>query len=305
MPVAENLSTGLLGNARLRRRGQMGTVTGESSGKRAFRRGAAPRKYCTMAERQETSVMVSIQEILQDAQSREEQEKLQTEQRAREAEQRRLEDIRRKQDDEAARLRAQEEDRERRSFEEQRRQAELQALQEATIHRAKAEAESQARLAEMSSRQDHERQLHALSQDKHKKRVQMIAVALGVFFFVGAIGAGVVIKNVMDQKNAAEARANQLETEKQEVEQQTARVQAELEQTKDPQKIDALQKQLAAEQKKLEEIRTAQASQTEKRGVPGGAAVGIGSPTPKGKPAGDKPRPVCNCTPGDPLCSCL
>jgi colicin import membrane protein len=259
-----------------------------------------------MAERQETSVMVSIQEILQDAQSREEQEKVEAEQRAREAEQRRLDDIRRKQEDEAARLRLQEEERERRAFEEQRRQAELQALQEATIQRARAEAESQARLAEMSSRQDHERQLQALRQDKNKKRVQMIAVALGVFFFVGAIGAGVVIKNVMDQKNAAEARANQLETEKQEVEQQTARVKAELEQTKDPEKIATLQAQLEAEQKKLEMIKTQQATQPEKKA---GTAVGMAAtPAPARKGNAEKPatgRPACNCTPGDPLCSCL
>jgi colicin import membrane protein len=253
-----------------------------------------------MAERQETSVMVSIQEILQDAQSREEQEKVEAEQRAREAEMRRLEDIRHKQEEEAGRLRAQEDERQRRDFEEQKRQAELRALQEATIQRARSEAESQARLAEMTSRQDHERQLHALSQDKHKKRVQMIAIALGVFFFVGAIGAGVVIKNVMDQKNAAEARANQLEADKQEVEQQTARVKAELEQTKDPEKIAALQAQLEAEQKKLEMIKTQQATQPEKRGAaaPVGAAAGAKKVE---KPAG-KP---CNCTPGDPLCSCL
>jgi len=260
-----------------------------------------------MAERQETSVMVSIQEILQDAQSREAQEKVEAEQRAREAEQRRLEDIRRKQEEEAARLRMQEEERERRAFEEQRRQAELQAMQEATIQRARAEAESQARLAEMTSRQDHERQLRALSQDKHKRRVQMIAVALGVFFFVGAIGAGVVIKNVMDQKNAAEARANQLEVEKQEVEQQTARVKAELEQTKDPEKIAALQAQLEAEQKKLEMIKTQQATQPEKRlGGGGGGALGAATPPPGRKAGAEKPaKPACNCTPGDPLCSCL
>ncbi len=258
-----------------------------------------------MAERQETSVMVSIQEILQDAQSREEQEKVEAEQRARDVEQRRLEDIRRKQEEEAARLRAQEEERERRSFEEQRRQAELSALQEATIQRARAEAESQARLAEMSSRQEHERQLQALRQDKHKKRVQMIAVALGVFFFVGAVGAGVVIKNVMDQKNAAEARATQLEADKLETEQQTARVRAELEQTKDPEKIAALQAQLEAEQKKLEQIKNQQATQPDKRlGAGGGAAgaVGIAAPPPKKV---DKPKAACNCTPGDPLCSCL
>ncbi len=254
-----------------------------------------------MAERQETSVMVSIQEILQDAQSREEQEKIEAEQRSRDAEQRRLEDIRRKQEEEAARLRLQEEERERRAFEEQKRQAELKALQEATIQRAKAEAESQARLAEMTSRQDHERQLHALTQDKHKKRVQMIAVALGVFFFVGAVGAGVVIKNVMDQKNAAEARANQLEADKQEVEQQTARVRAELEQTKDPEKIAALQAQLKEEQDKLEKIKTQQATQPEKKFA---APVGVAGAAPAKKPGGPA-APKCNCTPGDPLCSCL
>jgi colicin import membrane protein len=251
-----------------------------------------------MAERQETSVMVSIKEILRDAQSREEQDKVEAEQRAREAEQRRVEDIRRRQEEEAARVRAEEQDRERRGFEEERRQAELRALQEATIQRARAEAEAHARLAEMTSRQDHERQLHALSQDKHKKRVQMIAIALGVFFFIGAIGAGVVIKHVMDQKNAAEAYARQLESDKQENEQQQSRLKAELEQTKDPEKIAALQAALEEQQKKLEQIKTQQAQPPERRGPMPVAVPVVHTKVPdKGKP--------CNCTPGDPLCSCL
>jgi hypothetical protein len=42
--------------------------------------------------------MVSIQEILRDAQSREEQEKVEAERRAREEEQRRVDEIRRQQD---------------------------------------------------------------------------------------------------------------------------------------------------------------------------------------------------------------
>ena len=251
-----------------------------------------------MAERQETSVMVSIQEILRDAQSREEQDKVEAEQRAREAEQRRLEDIRRRQEEEAARVRAEAQDRERRGFEEERRQAELRALQEATIQRARAEAEAQARLAEMTSRQDHERKLHALSQDKHKKRVQMIASALGVFFFIGAIGATVVIKHVMDQKNAAEAYARQLESDKQENEQVQSRLKAELEQTKDPEKIAALQAALEEQQKKLEQIKTQQMQPPERRGP-----MPVAGPVTHPKPA-DKGKP-CNCTPGDPLCSCL
>lgn len=250
-----------------------------------------------MAERQETSVMVSIQEILRDAQSREEQEKAEAEARAREAEQRRLDDIRRKQEEEAARLRAEEEDRERRVHDEQRRQAELKALQEATIHRAKAEAEHNARLAEMTARQDHERQLHALSQDKHKKRVQAIAIALGVFFFVGAIGAGVVITRVNAEKDAAQTYARQLEAEKQENEQQQARLRAELEQTKDPEKIAALQAALEEQQRKLEMIKGQGAAR-----APGGFVPQAKKPAEPSKPASGKP---CNCTPGDPLCSCL
>jgi len=247
--------------------------------------------------------MVSIQEILRDAQSREEQEKAEAEQRAREAEQRRLDDIRRKQEEEAARMRAEEEERERRIHEEQRRQAELRALQEATIHRAKAEAEAQARMAEMTARQEHERQLHALSQDKHKKRIQAIAVALGVFFFVGAIGAGVLIKGAVDERDRAQTYARQLEAERQESLQQKDRLTAELNQTKDPEKIAALQAALEEQQRKLEMI-------TSRQGQPGQRAAGGGGAIPPSaapkkadsKPASGKP---CNCTPGDPLCSCL
>ena len=253
-----------------------------------------------MAERQETSVMVSIQEILRDAQSREEQEKVAAEQRARDAEQRRVEEIRRKQEDEAARLRAEEQDRERRAFEEQKRQAEIRALQEATVHRARAEAEAHARLAEMTSRQDHERQLHALSQDKHKKRVQMIAIGLGVLFAVGAVGAGTVIARVMDQKNRAEQYAHQLESDKQENEQKQSQLRAELEQTKDPEKIAALQSQLEDQQKRLELIKSQQGQPVERKA--GGGPVAAPAAHPAQKPAAGKP---CNCTPGDPLCSCL
>src|ERR1019366_3585684 len=160
----------------------------------------------TMAERQETSVMVSIQEILRDAQNREEQEKVEAETRAREEEQRQVDAARRRQDEEEARLRSEEDDRQRRSFEEQRRQAEIQAMQEAHVQRARSEAEAQARLAEMAARQEHERQLHALGQDKHKKRLTMILVALGAVVVIGGVGAGVAIKRSADQAATAQAQ---------------------------------------------------------------------------------------------------
>jgi len=256
-----------------------------------------------MAERQETSVMVSIQEILRDAQNREEQEKVEAERRAREQEQQRLEEIRRRQEEEEARLRAEEEDRQRRAFEEQRRQAELSAMQEAAVQRARMEAEAQARLAEMAARQEHERQLHALSQDKHKKRLQWIAIGLGVFFFVGAVGGGILIKRSYDEAQAAKAQAAALQNQIDESNATEARLKAQLANAKDPTEYQALQAQLAAEEQRNQQLQqqAQQSGSTPKKptytGGGGGGGSGGGGSKPAGKP--------CNCTPGDPLCSCL
>jgi colicin import membrane protein len=252
-----------------------------------------------MAERQETSVMVSIQEILQDAQNREVEEKAEAERRAREQEQRRLEEIRLKQEAEAARVRAEEEERQRRDFEEQKRQAELKALSEAALQKVKIEAESQARLAEIESRQEHERQLHALSQDKHKRRLTLIAAALGVVFFVGAIGAGIAISNISAAKARAEAIARDLASQKEQVEQQQSALRMKLDQATDPATIEALKLQLQNSQQQLQKLNN------QLRDNPrGGGGVPATRPAAPPKPGGGPARP-CNCTPGDPLCSCL
>jgi colicin import membrane protein len=249
-----------------------------------------------MAERQETSVMVSIQEILRDAQSREEQEKVEAERRVREEEQRRLDEIRLRQQQEQDRLRAEEEDRRRRAFEEQKRQAELSALQEAAIARARMEAEAQARLAEMSSRQEHERQLHALSQDKSKRQLQIFLAGLGVLLFALAIGGGVMIKGAIDKANAAEARTHELEAKQEQAESEKRRLMAEMEAAKDdPAKAAALRDALAAAQRRIDEIRKEQTGARKTTAV---------APTPPKSTQGQSAKP-CNCTPGDPLCSCL
>jgi colicin import membrane protein len=257
-----------------------------------------------MAERQETSVMVSIQEILRDAQNREEQEKVEAEHRARAEEQRRLDDARRRQDEEEARLRAEDEDRQRRAFEEQRRQAEIQAMQEAHVQRARSEAEAQARLAEMAARQEHERQLHALSQDKHKKRLTFILVGLGAVLFIGAIGGGVLYNNVHQKALMAEAQVRAMQDEKDKAEAEQARLKAQLENTKDPEQIAQLQAQLAEQQQKVQSLNTqiSQKGTAPTRPAYGGGGGGGGGGG--SKPAGGSGKP-CNCTPGDPLCSCL
>jgi colicin import membrane protein len=250
-----------------------------------------------MAERQETSVMVSIQEILRDAQSREEQEKVEAERREREEEQRRVDEIRRKQEDEAARLKAEEEERQRKVFEEQRRQAEIIAVQEATVQKAKLEAESQARLAEMNARQEHERKLHALSQDKGKKQLQQIAIGLGVVFFL-AVGVGGYMYYQANQKaEAIAAQLKQLEEEKDKADQERKDLAFKLEHTTDPAKIAELQAQLQDATKRADDAaKQMSAQKSPGQGGPHPAAV---------KPAGGGGGPKSNCRPDDPLCGQL
>jgi len=256
-----------------------------------------------MAERQETSVMVSIQEILRDAQSREEQDKVEAENRAREEEQRRLDEIRRRQSEEEARLRAEEDERQRRTFEEQRRQAEIQAMQDAHVQRARSEAEAQARLAEMAARQDHERQLHVLGQDKHKKRLTIILVALGLFVIVGGVLGGVMLKKSSDETAALKAQAAELQAKIDDEKAKESRLSSEIANTKDPEKIAALQAQLDAERQHMQDL-----EQQRQQKAPGASPGFRAPPGGGGGSSGGGPPPPkkpCNCTPGDPLCSCL
>jgi colicin import membrane protein len=256
-----------------------------------------------MAERQETSVMVSIQEILRDAQSREEEEKAEAERRAREEEQRRLDDIRRRQEEEEARIKAEEDDRNRRAFEEQKRQTELAAMSEAAVHRARMEAESKARLAEMTARQDHERQLHVLSQDKGKKRLQLMLGGLAVLIVAVAVGGGITIKNTLDEKERVQAQARELQGKIDDANAQESKLKAELANAKNPDEYNALQAKLAQVQAEADKLSAQQTSKPKPAG--GGGGGGGGAAKPSGGGGGGGGSKPCNCTPGDPLCSCL
>jgi colicin import membrane protein len=157
------------------------------------------------------------------------------------------------------------------------------------------EAEGQARLAEMSSRQEHERQLHVLSQDKSKRTLQLFLAGLGVLLFALAIGGGVMIKGAIDKANAAEARTRELEAKQEQAEADKRRLIAEMETAKDdPAKAAALRDALAAAQRRIDALKSEQP----------GARRGI-TPVPTAPKANQGPPKPCNCTPGDPLCSCL
>jgi len=258
-----------------------------------------------MAERQETSVMASIQDILRDAQLREEQQKVAAQRAAEAAEQARLDAIRRQQEDEERRIREEEEERQRRAFEEQRKTAELQALHEATVQKARMEAEAQARLAEMHARQEHERQLNALKHDKSKKRLVWGAIALGLLLVGGGTAAAFVIVSGNAKNEQLEATIRKANDDKRKLEEEQSALATELKNTKDPEKIAQLEAQLNEKQAKIDGLN--------KDLVSKGASTAGGGPAiphrPVGGPGGPAPQqpvaPVRQCRPGDPLCAGL
>ena len=83
----------------------------------------------------------------------------------------------------------------------------------------------------MASRQEHERHLHALNQDKHKKRLTMLVAGLAVFFVVGGVVAGVMIKRGADEAAVLKAQTAQLQAQIDESQAKQARLASELENT--------------------------------------------------------------------------
>jgi colicin import membrane protein len=115
---------------------------------------------------------------------------------------------------------------------------------------------------------------------------------------VAIAGGSFAVKNYVDKANAAEARARALQAEKEEVEAETHKLRFELENTKDPQKIAELTAALSAAQAKAAALATENPAAARPQHQ-GGATAG------PARPAQPGPKPACNCTPGDPLCSCL
>ena len=259
-----------------------------------------------MAERQETSVMASIQDILRDAQLREEQDKVAAQRKVEAEEQARLDGIRQQQQNEERRIREEEEERQRRAHEEQRKAAEISAIQEATVQRARMEAEAQARLAEMSARQDHERQLNAIKQDKSKKVLTWLAIGIGVVLIAAVGGGGYALKVSHDKEVQATQAIADLQDKIAKQQQDQSRIQAELNNTKDPQKIAQLQAELKQSQDKVDQMNTEATLKGKAAGVSGGGAYrgNTGAAQGGGAPAGGA-KPPCSCAAGDPLCSCL
>jgi colicin import membrane protein len=249
-----------------------------------------------MAEQKESSVLFSLKELMNLEEDRIKQESEEKKRRAETEAQTRLEAERRAREQEQARLTAEEERRRNEDLRKREESARIDAIRHAEVEKARVEAEQRARIEAMSKQQEHERQLSALHHDEHKKKLQRqvlfigggaaIVIAVGVGWYFG-------VKQPADERRAAEVAAAQVQREEE---------------------VKKLQKQLEDQQAKVGELMQQLAStQDEKTRAELKAKLADAQRQQQAfvrqvtapKPAGDKPKPPCNCQPGDPLCSCL
>ena len=205
---------------------------------------------------QESSVVASIQDILRDAQVREDEEKLALARLAEAQERMRVEQAQREREAIEERARDEEEQRQRRAFEERRQQVELSALHEATIARAKTEAESQTRLVEIAKQQEHERHLALVRNDVSKRRVSFIATSVGVAALAMATAGGVFVKKIYDEKARIERDRSELKTIAESADADAKRFRKERDESQDPARIAELERKLADARKAADEARS-------------------------------------------------
>jgi colicin import membrane protein len=253
-----------------------------------------------MAEQKESSVLFSLKELMNLEEDRIKQEADEKKRRAESEAQSRLDVERRAREQEQQRVLAEEDRRRNEDLRKREEATRLDAIRHAEIEKARVEAENRARMEAMTKQQEHERQLTALTQDKHKKKLQrnlmltgggaVLVIALGVGWFFG-------VKKPADEKREAEMVAAQVAHDE-----EVKRLTKALEDQQA--KVGSLLQDLASakDENTRSELRAKLAeAQKQQQGLVQRAAGG----GPRPSSGGDKPKPPCNCQPGDPLCSCL
>jgi colicin import membrane protein len=254
-----------------------------------------------MSEQKESSVLFSLKELMNLEEDRIKQEESARQRQAAAENQARLDAERRARDQEEARLNAEQE--RRRSDEQRVREdaARLEAIRQAEIEKARLDAENAARTEQLKHQQEHERQIKALSQDKHKKRLTLIVTLSLIGLVVALVGGGWYIKSQSDARDAeALAHRQEMAAQQAQYEKLQSQLQGQMDQVTQLESAvsnardDAAR---AAAQQKLLEAKN-QAADTQK-------ALRNAAPRGGGGPAPAKEKKPCNCPAGDPLCSCI
>lgn len=250
-----------------------------------------------MAEQKESSVLFSLKELMNLEEDRikkedddrrrqeaaETQARLEAERRAREEEERRLrtEDERKRGDE--ARMREE--------------KARLEAIRHGEVEKARVEAENVARMEAQRRQQEHEKELHVLSQDKHKKRLTYVALGSGFVLVAALVGGGIIIKGQIDQRKALEAQLNSLNADRDDLQRKLGSATTDEERAR-------IQAELDAKNSEIENMKknpTATAKPTVAKPVYTGPAVTVPKKPQCHMLDGTK---VASCAAGDSLCTC-
>lgn len=257
-----------------------------------------------MADQKESSVLFSLKELMNLEEDRIREEEVQKATRARAELEAREAKERAAREAEERRLREEEELRRAEELRKREEQTRLEAIRQGEVEKARTEAEHKARMEAMAAQRAHEAQLASISQDQHKKRLQ-ITIGVVAFLFVGAVIGGLTyLKKHNDQVAREQQEMAQAKAELE------ARVAAAEQQIKDSQAKEAELKSALNNAKDEADRARIQGELTkvqEQTAVARRAVRAAGSGSGSGSSGASKPasKPACNCTPGDPLCSCL
>lgn len=246
-----------------------------------------------MAEQKESSVLFSLKELMNLEEDRIKQEENERQRQEQAVIQARMEAERKAREEEEARIAAAEEQRRQAEQRQREEAARLEAIRHAEVEKARLDAENAARLEQLRAQQAHEQNLTALKQDKSKKNLTYIAAGVGVALVL-AIGIGGYLVKVQSDKAAAlQAQLAQLVSDEADIKQKMASANAE--------QRAQLQQELDAKEAAIQNLKDH--PNTVQTTAPASHPVTHTGGNPTSKPAAtSKP---CNCTPGDPLCSCL
>jgi colicin import membrane protein len=254
-----------------------------------------------MAEQKESSVLFSLKELMNLEEDRIKQEEEEKKRRAEAEIQARADAERRAREQEQARLQAEEDRRRNEELRKKEEAARIDAIRHGEIEKARIEAEQRAKMEALTKQQEHERHLTSLQHDDHKKKLQRMvtfSIAGAAIFIIG--GLGIYLGKIKPDQEARE-RATQAALQAQQEE--ARRMQIELE--KQTQKVNDLMAQLSQATSDAQRAEIKRQIEAEQRKAQAIRASTAARPSSGGGDAPAKPKPPCNCQPGDPLCSCL
>lgn len=252
-----------------------------------------------MAEQKDSSVLFSLKELMNLEEDRIRQEEDARRRAADEAVRAQQDAERKAREAEEARLNAMEERRRQEDLRSREEQAKLEAIRQAEIERARLDAENQARIEAMRQQQQHQLQLAAVTEDKKKKTLTMIAVGAGVLLVLLLAGGGYAIKVQQDKQfataQAAEAERAALQAKIDDLNRQAREQSEEVDKLKGAVANAKNDSDRQAAEARLREAEARRSATMKTLGNVRAAPASGGAPKP----------PTKKCAPGDPLCSDL